>query len=126
LKTSAGDEESEKDSNDTIADVIEIGIRVIDFVGPSSMAEILRRRLSELGEFTKRKSNPDRTALTRIFHSPSKMCARRAATSQEVAGLAQPLQPVQGSIQTVIVESSWNALELIRFEGAARLPAERI
>ena len=44
--------------------------------------------------------------LTRIFHSPSEMCVRRAATSQEVAGLAQPLQPIQGSIQTVIVESS--------------------
>jgi hypothetical protein len=38
----------------------------IDFVGPSSMAEILRHRLSELCEFTKRKSNPDRTALNSL------------------------------------------------------------
>jgi hypothetical protein len=53
LKTNALIEESKKDSNDTIADVIEIDIGVIDFVGPSSMAEILRHRLSELREFTK-------------------------------------------------------------------------
>jgi hypothetical protein len=52
IEDESGDEESEKDSNDTIADVIEIGIGRIDFVGPSSMAEILRHRLSELREFT--------------------------------------------------------------------------
>ena len=61
-----GDEKSEKDSNDTIADVIEIGIGRIDFVGPASMAEIVRHRLSELREFTRRKSNPDRTALNSL------------------------------------------------------------
>ena len=46
------EDESEKDSNDTIADVIEIDIGVIDFVRPSSMVEIVRHRLSELREFT--------------------------------------------------------------------------
>jgi hypothetical protein len=53
IEDECGDEESEKDSNDTIADVIEIDIGVIDFVARSSMAEILRHRLSELHKFTK-------------------------------------------------------------------------
>ena len=48
-----GDVEYKKDSNNAIADVIEIGVGVVDFVGPSSMAEILRHRLFELSEFTK-------------------------------------------------------------------------
>jgi len=47
----SGDDESEKDSNDTIADVIEIDIGVRDFVRPSSMVEIVRHRLSQLREF---------------------------------------------------------------------------
>ena len=53
IEDKCGDDESKKDSNNAIADVIEIDIGVIDFVGPSSMAEILRYRLSELREFTK-------------------------------------------------------------------------
>ncbi len=52
IEDECGDDESKKDSNNAIADVIEIGVGVVDFVGPSSMAEILRHRLSELREFT--------------------------------------------------------------------------
>ena len=53
IEYDGGDEESGKDSYNAIADVIEIDIGVIEFVGPSSMAEILRHRLSELHKFTK-------------------------------------------------------------------------
>ena|ERR1700732_1502337 len=41
--------------------------------------------------------------LTRIFTCPAKF-VRRTATSREIAGLAQPLQPILPIDQTIIVE----------------------
>src|SRR6266446_6410964 len=41
--------------------------------------------------------------LTRIFACPAKF-VRRTATSREIAGLAQPLQPILPIDQTIIVE----------------------
>jgi hypothetical protein len=43
------------------------------------------------------------TELTRIFACPAKF-VRRTATSREIAGLAQPLQPTLPIDQTIIVE----------------------
>ena len=72
-----------------------------------------------------RDRHPRLLHLTRIFRSPSEMRPKDSCFSRKEPAAAGPSIDLR-SIQIVILESFQNALELIRFEGAARLPAERI